>query len=246
MTLAQTFEARLIRARFLSASVRELAFERLDGQAMTFEPGQWLNVLLPASVADTDGLKRSYSIASPPDDTPRFEIAITRVHGGPASTWLHGVELGTVLPFVGPQGFFTRPAVGGPPSLMIATGTGVTPMRSMVKASISAGSPAPMWLLLGVRHESDILYGDEFGLLARQHPLIRFHPSLSQPGPAWNERRGYVQAHVRELWDQLAASSPAPPHAYVCGLQRMVGSVRELLRREMGLAREQVHAERYD
>jgi hypothetical protein len=59
-------------------------------------------------------------------------------------------------------------------------------------------------------------------------------------------RRGYVQAHVRELWDKLAASSGATPHAYVCGLQRMVGSVRDLLRKEMGLAREQVHSERYD
>lgn len=246
MTLAQPFEARLVRARFLSANVRELAFERLDGQPMAFEPGQWLNVLLPTSVAPSDGLKRSYSIASPPDGTPRFEIAITRVRGGPASTWLHGVELGIVLPFVGPQGFFTRPAAAGPPSLMIATGTGVTPMRSMIRASVAAGLLAPIWLLLGVRHESDILYADEFGRLAREHPLIRFEPSLSQPGAAWRERHGYVQTHVRELWDQLVRMSGATPHVYVCGLQRMVGSVRELLRREMGLPREQVHAERYD
>jgi CDP-4-dehydro-6-deoxyglucose reductase len=246
MTLPQTFDARLVRARLLSANVRELAFDRLDGQPMMFEPGQWLNVLLPPAFGDVDGLKRSYSIASSPDGTPRFEIAITRVRGGPASTWLHGVEPGAVLPFVGPQGFFTRPAVGGPPALMIATGTGVTPMRSMMKASVSAGSPSPMWLLLGVRNENDILYRDEFGSLAREHPRIRFEPCLSQPGAAWQERRGYVQAHVRELWDQLVASSGALPHAYVCGLERMVGSVREMLRREMGLAREQVHAERYD
>jgi CDP-4-dehydro-6-deoxyglucose reductase len=249
MPLPPTFEARLMGARGLSPNVRELAFERLDEHAMTFEPGQWLNVLLPGSIAEESDLKRSYSIASPPDGTARFEIAVTRVQGGPASTWLHAVEVGTVLSFVGPQGFFTRPAVGGPPALMIATGTGVTPMRSMIRAAISAGSAgslAPMWLLLGVRREADLLYADEFGRLAGSHSVIRFEPTLSQPEQSWLKRRGYVQAHVRELWQELTASCGAAPHAYVCGLQRMVGSVRELLRKGMGLPREQVHSERYD
>jgi hypothetical protein len=75
---------------------------------------------------------------------------------------------------------------------------------------------------------------------------VRFEPTLSQPQATWHERRGYVQAHVRDLWEKLSASSGTTPHAYVCGLQRMVGSVRELLRKEIGLAREQVHSERYD
>jgi CDP-4-dehydro-6-deoxyglucose reductase len=241
-----TFEARLVSARALSPSVRELAFERLDGQPMAFEPGQWLNILLPTPVDDGNEIKRSYSIASPPHGSSRFEIAVTRVQGGPGSTWLHEAAPGIILPFAGPQGFFTRALVGGPPSLMVATGTGVTPMRSMIGAAVAAGSRAPMWLLLGVRREEDLLYADEFKSLARQYPFIRFEPTLSQPIVAWPGRRGYVQVHVRELWDELVAVSDLNPHAYVCGLQRMVGSVRDLLRKDMGLAREQVHSERYD
>jgi CDP-4-dehydro-6-deoxyglucose reductase, E3 len=240
------FEARLARARSLSPSVRELAFERLDGRPMEFEPGPWLNALVPIAPDDDSEIKRSYSIASPPDGSPCFEIAITRVQGGPVSTWLHAIEPGEVLSFVGPQGFFTRPPAGGPPSLMIATGTGVTPMRSMISASVAAGSRAPMWLLLGVRREEDQLFADEFTALAREHTFIRFEVTLSQPRRDWGGRRGYVQAHVRELWDQLAAATDAEAHAYVCGLQRMVGSVRDLLRKDMGLPRGQVHSERYD
>jgi ferredoxin-NADP reductase len=241
-----TFEARLVSARALSPSVRELTFERVDGHPMAFAPGQWLNVLLPASLAEVGEIKRSYSIASPPLDSPRFEIAVTRVHGGPGSTWLHEVHRGAVLPFTGPQGFFTRPPAGGPPALMIATGTGVTPMRSMVGAAIAAGSRAPMWLLLGVRHEEDMLYASELESLVQRYPFIRFEPTLSQPRGAWSGRRGYVQAHVRDLWDELVAVSDVPSHAYICGLQRMVGSVRDLLRKDAGVAREQVHSERYD
>jgi CDP-4-dehydro-6-deoxyglucose reductase len=240
------FEARLVRARRLSPSVRELAFERVDASPMLFEPGQWVNVHLPGGSSPPVATKRSYSIASAPDGSARFEIAVTRVHGGPTSTWLHTVEPPAVLAFTGPQGFFTRPPQSAPPSLMIATGTGMTPMRSMMKAAIAQGSRAPMWLLLGVRHEEGLMYRDELKALACEHAFVRFEPTLSQPVASWVGRRGYVQAHVRDLWGDLVSASDSKPHAYVCGLERMVGSVRDLLRKQMGLPREQVHTERYD
>jgi CDP-4-dehydro-6-deoxyglucose reductase len=242
------FEGRLVRARSLTPNVRELVFERLDGQPMEFSPGQWVNALLPIGLepAQSLPLKRSYSIASPPDGSPLFEIAVTRVKDGPGSTWLHALHTGAVLAFIGPQGFFTRPRIEAPPSLMVATGTGVTPIRSMVQAAVAAGSRSPMWLLLGVRHEDDVLYGDEFDALAKGSEFVRFEPTLSQPRGLWRRRRGYVQAHVRELWSDLASVAGETPHAYVCGLERMVSSVRGILRKDMGLPREVVHAERYD
>jgi CDP-4-dehydro-6-deoxyglucose reductase, E3 len=251
--LPPTFEARLTLARTLTPSVRELVFERLDGRPMEFVPGQWVSTALGAAEAPAEPpgteaeMRRSYSIASSPEGTPRFEIAVTRVQGGPGSTLLHAMELGTVLRFVGPQGFFTRPSPASElPALMIATGTGVTPMRSMLRAAAARGARSTVWLLLGVRQEADILYGEEFRALARDYPFFRFEPTLSRPFGPWEGRRGYVQTHIRGLWAELAARGEGAPHAYVCGLERMVGSVRELLRKEMGLPRQQVHSERYD
>jgi CDP-4-dehydro-6-deoxyglucose reductase len=246
MTPPPTFEARLARARMLTPGVRELTFERVDGQPMPLEPGQWVSVVLPVGVAEEAAIKRSYSVASAPDGSPRFEIALTRVQGGPGSTWLMSLEPGTVLRFIGPQGFFTRAATNASPSLMIATGTGVTPMRSMMRAAIAAGSRVPLWLLFGVRHDVDVVYREEFEAMARDHDFVRFEPSLSQPPEGWAGRRGYVQTHVRELWAELESKGAGAPHAYICGLERMVGSVRELLRKDMGLPRQQVHGERYD
>jgi CDP-4-dehydro-6-deoxyglucose reductase, E3 len=246
MPLPPPFEAHHVGSRTLTPNVRELVFERADGQPMLFEAGQWVNALLPVGVEGGNEVKRSYSIASPPDGSSRFEIAVTRVPFGPASTWLHRVEPGSLMRFVGPQGFFTRPAAGGPPSLMIATGTGVAPLRSMMHAALAAGSRAPMWLLLGVRSEEDLLYCSELRALAAEHPFVRFEPTLSRPDPSWTGRRGYVQAHVQTLWRELESRSDSRPHAFVCGLQRMVGSVRDLLRQELGAGRDQVHSERYD
>ena len=240
-----SFDARLVSARLLAPTVRELVFERSGESPMAFEPGQWVNALLPLADGAGAETKRSYSIASAPDGTPRFEIAVTRVQGGAGSNWLHAMAPGETLRFSGPQGFFTRPREA-PPSLFVATGTGVTPLRSMLRASLAAGARAPTIVLLGVRRAEDMIYSDEFRAFAAAHPFVRFEPTLSQPGGDWAGRSGYVQTHVRALWEELAESSGAEPHAYVCGLQRMVGSVRDLLRKDMGVPRERVHSERYD
>jgi CDP-4-dehydro-6-deoxyglucose reductase len=246
MPLPPTFDARLIAARVLSPAVRELTFERADGAPLRFAAGQWVSLVLPLEGGE---IRRSYSIASEPGETARFEIAVTHVARGPGSSLLHTLEPGATLTAVGPQGFFTRPLEKAAPSLFVATGTGVTPFRSMLRAAIAAGDTTPTWLLFGVRCEEDLLYRDDFEALAAAHPHFRVHPTLSRPGSEWSGRHGYVQAHVRGLIDDLAALPEATgraPHAYVCGLERMVGSVRELLRKEMGLPRERVHTERYD
>jgi ferredoxin-NADP reductase len=232
----------------LSPTVRELAFERLDGAPVVFDAGQWVNLVLPVQTEGGIGeIRRSYSVASCADGTPRFELAVTRVDGGPGSTYLHTIEEGTTLKVVGPQGFFTRPLESAGPSLFIGTGTGVTPLRSMIRAAIAAGRRDPLCLLFGVRREEDILYREELEALAREHDFFRVVFSLSRPHDDWAAgRRGYVQTHVRELWTELEQLGKGTPHTYICGLQRMVGSVRELLRKEMNLPRQVVHSERYD
>jgi ferredoxin-NADP reductase len=53
-----------------------------------------------------------------------------------------------------------------------------------------------------------------------------------------------VQTHVEGLWREL--EKHGEPHAYICGLERMVGAVRDLLRKQMNVPRQQVHSERYD
>jgi CDP-4-dehydro-6-deoxyglucose reductase, E3 len=242
-TAPETFETRLVGSRLIAPAVRELVLERTDGKPFLFEPGQWLNLMLDMP----DGqLKRAYSIASEPTGSPRFELAVTRVTGGPASVYLHELAQGTVLRAVGPYGLFTREGADAAPSLFVATGTGVTPLRSMMRAARAVSSPAPLWLLFGARCEDDILYRQEFEELARSHGG-RYEITLSQPSPAWTGRRGYVQAHVPELWRELAAKvAPAQADVYICGLQRMVQSVKELAQGELGVPRKHVHIERYD
>ncbi|MEZ4309773.1 MAG: FAD-dependent oxidoreductase [Polyangiaceae bacterium] len=243
MIAPSAFDVRLASARMIAPSVRHLAFERADGGAFEFAPGQWVNLVMPLPSGE---IKRSYSIASAPEGGGGFELAVTRVEGGPGSTYLHGIEPGATLRAIGPHGLFTREGGDAAPALFVATGTGVAPFRSMLGAALRAGGVAPMSLLLGVRFEEDILYREEFEAIAARHPNVRFAVTLSRPAEGWSGRSGYVQSHVPELLAALAKESEAAPHVWICGLDRMVSTVKDLCRKELGLDRKRVHVERYD
>lgn len=190
-TPPETFDVTLVASRMIAPAVREMVLERSDGKPFLYEPGQWLNLLLDLP----DGqLKRAYSIASEPTGSPRFEVAVTRVTGGPGSIWLHELEHGARLAAIGPYGLFTRPAADVTPSLFVATGTGITPLRSMIRASRASRSSAgarspdgaspPLWVLFGARKEEDVLYRDELEAMVREDPRCRYVITLSQPSDA--------------------------------------------------------------
>src|SRR5882757_8534380 len=103
MPTPETFEAEIVAAETLAPDVKSFVFARSDGRSFAFEPGQWVNLVLPLEGGE---IRRAYSIASPPDDSPRFEVAVTRVTNGPGSGFLCGLQAGAKLRAIGPQGFF--------------------------------------------------------------------------------------------------------------------------------------------
>lgn len=230
----------LARARMLTSNVRELTFA--TSCDFLFEPGQWVNLFFP-KLRNARGapLKRAYSIASGPRLDGTFDLAITRVTDGPASTGLHATELGESFDMSGPHGVFVlSPLVR--PVLLIATGTGVAPFRSMLQA-VAKCSPQPITLLLGSRDEPDILYRGEFELLAQSTPRFIFHPTLSRANPTWGGKRGYVQTQLPEVMLDLDSTNC---DVYICGLAKMVHDARRILREELGVDRKVIHIERYD
>jgi ferredoxin-NADP reductase len=229
-------DATLVRARMLSPSVRELTFD--PGPDHAFVPGHWVTLYLPQPSGEP--LKRQYSIASPPRADGTFDLAVTKVENGPMSTHLHALSPGAKMRMLEAQGMFVLEPIARP-VVMIATGTGVAPFRSMLESMPRADGP-PIVLLFGARTEADVLYGEELGALARTWPRFTFLPTLSRAGDAWSGRRGWVQQHVAEVF----AKTGSDVDVYVCGLTKMVKEVRSICRETHGVDRKRVHVERYD
>jgi ferredoxin-NADP reductase len=224
----------------LSPSVVGLQLATADRAPFDFTPGQWLNVHVAAGGVVE---KRSYSIASAPnrEQPERFDLAVTRVEGGKVSAVLHATTVGSEIEVDGPFGFFTRADHADEDALLVATGTGIAPMRAMLQAELARPHGPRLTLLFGCRTEADILYVAELERLAAQHARFRFEPTLSRGSDQWCGRRGYVQVHLPELVERAGR-----PHVYVCGLSNMVNDVRGLLKSTFGYDRKRIHTERYD
>jgi ferredoxin-NADP reductase len=230
----------VLRHKLLSPSVIGLRLACIDGEPIAFVPGQWVTLHVAAG---GEVEKRPYSIASAPDSAApdTFELAVTLVEAGRVSTALHAMQPGDVLLMDGPYGFFTREDHAAEDALMVGTGTGVAPLRSMVHAALAAPAGPRLTLLFGCRTQADLLYQVELEALTRQHERFRFEPTLSRADADWSGRRGYVQTHLQELIPGLGR-----PHVYVCGLSNMVNAVRGVLKETLGYDRKHIHTERYD
>ncbi len=228
-------QAKLIEAVEIAPGVRHFVFEAPNLPRLDFAPGQFVSL---SGAVEGKSITRAYSIASAPSGGNRFELCLNRVDDGAFSPHLFDLSPGDVVEMQPPLGTFT---LREPPrdSLLVATGTGIAPFRSMLKAKLKADSPA-FTLLFGARHESHLLYRGEFEAMAREFPRFRFWPTLTQPARGWQGRAGRVQAHLPE-----AIGGRSDIDIYLCGLQPMVDEVRRMVK-GMGFDRKQIRYEKYD
>jgi ferredoxin-NADP reductase len=245
--MADHFQLRLVDDHMLAPTVRHLVFERVDGQPLLFQPGQFLQVHFHYD--DGKPTKRSYSVASVDEEMQgsarRVELAVSYVDGGAATKLLGNLEPGQEVEASGPYGrFCLMDADENSRYLLIATGTGVTPYRAMLPQmrQLMRERGCQFVLLYGARNESELLYGEEFDAFAREHEGFSFHPCFSRgarPDPRPHDRQGYVQTVLPEF-------EPDAEHdiAYLCGNPDMVDAAFAELK-ERGLSVRQIRREKY-
>lgn len=244
--MADHFQLRLVDSRMLAPTVRHLVFERVDGQPLAFQPGQFVQVHF--HYGDGTATKRSYSVGTVGDGgspVQRIEIAVSYVEGGAATKLLGELPVGGVVDASGPYGrFCLQESDRHPRYLLLATGTGVTPYRAMLPqiGKLLAAGGRDVVLLYGARSEAELLYGEEFEAFAQAHPGFAFHACLSREAravPRPGDRHGHVQNVLAELG----------PHAdrdiaYLCGNPNMVDAAFNALK-DFGLPVAQIRREKY-
>jgi ferredoxin-NADP reductase len=202
--------------------------------------GQHVDVRLTAE--DGYVAQRSYSIASAPGDG-YLVLTVERLDDGEVSTYLvDELHAGDELELRGPIGgyFVWEEALGGP-LLLVAGGSGIVPLRSMLRHRAAAESKVPVRLLYSARTMADVIYHDELERLAADDEVdIRF--TLTRDSPeGW---LGYRRRIDREILEDVAWPPDDRPLAYVCGPTPLVEAVAGTLV-ELGHDASRIKTERF-
>ena len=176
--------------------------------------------------------QRSYSVASPPGDSPEIDLTVERLPDGEVSGFLHdGAEVGDELEVRGPiGGWFVWP--GDRPALLVGGGSGVVPLMAMLRHARAVGRPDLLRLVVSVRTPEDLYYAGE---IEGPETTIAYTREAPAGGPRPAAR--------------LAAADLAPlvvpgATAFVCGSARFADAASQLLL-EVGVAAADVRVERF-
>jgi 3-ketosteroid 9alpha-monooxygenase subunit B len=145
-----------------------LVLEPMDDEHhFGYRPGQFLTVRVPSDWPG--GAARCYSLASSPHLEEPLKVTVKRTAGGYGSNWLcDNAVAGSVLEVLRPSGTFT-PRSLDEPVLLLAGGSGITPVMSILKSCLVAGRGHVM-LLYANRDESSVIFRDELIRLTAEHP----------------------------------------------------------------------------
>ena len=243
----QWYDGRITRIESVHADIRRFFLEVPQTGSFDFQPGQFITMDLPIHEKRLHRW-RSYSIASAPDGGNEIELCIVRLEGGRATRYLfEDVGVGSTIRFKGPGGAFVLPETIDKDIVMVCTGTGIAPFRSMLRHLVRSGQPhRKVHLIFGTRFRNGVLYEEEFMALQREMPGFQYSVALSrEEGPLdtlpFEARKGYVHAYYQEAW----AGRGETVQFLLCGWSNMVDEARSRLVEGMGYSPAQVITELY-
>jgi CDP-4-dehydro-6-deoxyglucose reductase/3-phenylpropionate/trans-cinnamate dioxygenase ferredoxin reductase subunit len=216
----QTMTTTVHRITPVTPDVTVLALRYPIGKRVKFRAGQYVTIHLPGDTT------RNYSLANAPHRNDTVLLHVRRVAGGRFSdrvlpTLRQGDELTVRLPF----GEFTVDDSCDRPILLLVTGTGFAPARSIVEDLIHRGIRRPVHLYWGARRTDELYQCELATKWAMRHDWFRFTPVLSRPTPHWDGRTGYVQRAARADHPDLTGYE-----VYACGNPAMTDAARSELR----------------
>ncbi|HZP85765.1 MAG TPA: 2Fe-2S iron-sulfur cluster-binding protein [Burkholderiales bacterium] len=198
-----------------------------------FLPGQYSQVTFPGAAS------RDFSMASTPGEG-LIEFFVRRLPGGEVTDKRLGtLAIGEAVSIKGPFGVAYLRELHIGPMIAVAGGSGLAPIRSIVRTALERGMKQPIRIYLGVRSERDIYLDAEFEQLCVDHPNISFTIVLSDPQPSSAYARGNV--HEKVLRD-LTGMDLGDWIAYVAGPPAMVSAVSGVVQ-GLGVQTSRCHAD---
>ncbi len=201
--------------------------------------GQHVDVRLTAE--DGYQAQRSYSIASGPEDG-RLVLTVERLDDGEVSPYLvDELTPGDQIELRGPiGGYFVWEEAFGGPLVLIAGGSGIVPLRAMLRHWAAGARDTKVCLLYSSRSLTDVIYREELSGLDGDN--LSVHLALTREWPStWAGHRGRID---RELLAELIPPPGQRPLIYICGPTSFVESVAQALV-EIGNEPSRIRTERF-
>lgn len=232
------------------ASVKEIKPETVNVKSFTLtlpawmrhRAGQHYDIRLTAE--DGYQAQRSYSIASEPEREGEVDITVERIEDGEVSTYLHDVLVpGDRLEARGPiGGYFVWEATMDEPLLLIAGGSGVVPLMSMIRHRAAAGAQNPTSLLYSSRNFEDIIYFDELEKLrASNHGVQVLHTLTRSQPPGW---KGYTRRIDQDMLKEVTQPLGRSVQVFICGPTLLVEAAADTLVK-IGVDSNRIRTERF-
>jgi ferredoxin-NADP reductase len=210
--------------------------------------GQHVDVRLTAE--DGYQAERSYSIASPPEES-RLSLTVEQLKDGEVSPYLsEELHSGDKLELRGPiGGYFVWDVSLGGPLLLVAGGSGIVPLMAMLRHrnAVLATRDAerhrlPARLLYSSRGWDEVIYRDELARLAEKDTALEIRHTLTRDQPrGWS---GFRRRIDREMLEEVAWPPSEQPQVFICGPTPLVESVAQSLV-ELGHEPARIKTERF-
>lgn len=182
------------------------------GIRVKFRAGQYLRVIMP------DGDGRNFSMANPPHQSDSVHLHIRHVPGGRFSeTALAAMKAGDELDLELPFGEFFLREEGAKPLILLATGTGFAPIKSIVEDMIKRGIERPTRLYWGAHKLQDLYMRTLADSWSSRAGWLSFVPVLSDGDRDWEGRKGLVHRAVLDDTPDLSSHQ-----VYACGNPLMI------------------------
>jgi CDP-4-dehydro-6-deoxyglucose reductase len=220
-----------------SEDVAALYLSLPANERLQFLAGQYIEIIM------RDGKRRAYSMANAPEDDAHIELHVRKMASGAFTEYVFTkMKEKDILRFEGPLGTFFLREDSDKPIVLLASGTGFAPIKSIVQHAFHIGVTRQMVLYWGGRRPADLYMAQLCQEWQRDHDNFSYIPVISDalPEDNWTGRTGFVHRAVMEDFPDLSGYQ-----VYACGAPVVVESAHKDFTTQCKLSEEEFFSDAF-